>query len=91
MRELGEFGHGLHLQLGHEIGAVRLDGAFAGVEVAGDLLVQLAAQDVGQHLALSRRERVESGPQFPAAGALLAFLRVPRQRALNRGEQDLLS
>jgi len=43
MREVGKLGHGLHLQLGHEIGAVRFDGPLTGVELDGGLLVQLAA------------------------------------------------
>jgi hypothetical protein len=43
MREMGELGHGLHLQLGHEVGAVRFASALAGVEIDGGLLVQLAA------------------------------------------------
>jgi hypothetical protein len=61
-----------------------------GGEVGGDLLVQLAVQDLGHHFPLARRERIESGAQLTVAGALHAFLRVSRQLALNRGERDLL-
>jgi hypothetical protein len=78
VREVGKFGHGLHLQLGPEIGAVRFDGALAGVDVGGDLLVQLAAQNMGHHFTLPRRERIESGAQFTAAGALRAIPHVAR-------------
>jgi hypothetical protein len=48
VRKVGEFGYGLHLQLGHEMGAVRFDGALAGVNVEGDLFVQPATEHMGR-------------------------------------------
>ena len=66
--EAGELGHGLHLQLGHEIGAVHFDRALAGVEACGGLLVQVTAQDVGQYFAFPGCEGLKSGLQLAAAG-----------------------
>jgi hypothetical protein len=91
MREAGEFGHGLHLQLGHEIGPVRLDGSLGGGEIVGNLFIQLTLQHMREHFVLARRERLEAGTQFLPAITQFAFSRVARQRALNRRKQHRFS
>src|SRR5689334_23372542 len=46
LRQPHQLGNGLHLKLGHDVGTMSFDGAFARAEIVGSLLVQLSAQDM---------------------------------------------
>ena len=52
-RELDQSSDRFDIQFSHQVGAVALDRPFVDAKIGGDLFVQLAAQDVGQDLALA--------------------------------------
>ena len=60
---------GGELELAQHGADVGLDGLDGDPEALGDLLVEVAAGDVAQDLALARGELVELGVDAPAAGA----------------------
>jgi hypothetical protein len=67
-----------------------LDGPLVNFEVAGDLLVEPAAQDVAEDLAFASTERGEACAKLLPAGPLVAVLRVAHQRPTQGLEQQLL-
>ena len=81
MDQVRQLGDGFDLELAHDAGAVALDRALIDAEVAGDLLVQLSAEDVGEDFAVARGERVERGAQLVQAGALGTFAGVGQMRS----------
>src|SRR3990167_2557929 len=69
-RDLQQIGHGVGVQLFHDVGAVRLDRLDADAQVVGDLLVQAAGDDALEHLRLTRGQL---GQQRVAAGRALVL------------------
>src|SRR6478672_5535998 len=90
LAQLRQGGHRPDAQLGHDRLAMDLDGAFVDPEVAGDLLVEPAAQDVVEDLALARADRGEAGTKLVAMRPLLALLLVACKRATHSIEELLL-
>ena len=62
-----QVGQRMNSHLFHDPAAVHFDGLLAGTKVAGDLLVQLAGDDMFHHIALARRE---AGIALPEQGRL---------------------
>ena len=59
---------GRQLQLPEHGGNVRLDSLCRDSEARGDLLIEVAAGDVAQHLPLARRELLEIGIDLDRRG-----------------------
>jgi hypothetical protein len=66
-----------------------LTGALVDAEVAGDLLVQAPAQDMAEHLALSRTDALETQPQGLPLEPLFARLLVASQGLSHGVEKNL--
>src|ERR1043166_4972706 len=58
-----KLGDRLNLQLVHDVVTVRLDRAFRGAELVGDLLVELSAHHKVEHLTFARRQLRQAGAQ----------------------------
>ena len=64
----------------HDIGAVKFDGLFRGIQPGGDLLVEHAGNNVAHHFALARGERLIALLQFVEPCPVLAAVAVALQR-----------
>src|ERR1700761_3499319 len=60
-RDLEQVGHGVGVQLLHDVGAMRLHRLDADAQVVGDLLVQAAGDDALEHLGLAGGEAGGAG------------------------------
>ena len=70
LRQANQFGHGSHPHLLHHPGTMDFDRLLDGTEVAGDLFVQFASDDIFEHFALTRCERGQARPDFRKFGLL---------------------
>ena len=59
LRQTHELGNTPNAKLRHHAPAMNLDGLLDRTEVCGDLLVETAGDDMGQHLAFAGRERLQ--------------------------------
>jgi len=66
---------------------MNLNRLFDGPEVAGDLLVEAACDNMFHHLALARRQQVVAGPDGGDFAALRARFHVPGKRRRNSGDE----
>lgn len=62
--EAYEIGDGWHAELLHDAGPVRLDRALARAQMESYLLVQFAADNMGEHFAFARRKHFVKISQF---------------------------
>ena len=53
-RQSNEFGDGLHSHLLHHVGTMDFDRLLDGAQLAGNLFVQFASNDVFEHFAFAR-------------------------------------
>jgi hypothetical protein len=84
-----QFGQRLNLKLLHHVVAMGLDRPLGRTQFVGDLLVELAAHDQGEDLALPRREGGDEGTQGGKPFMMFLCDLMPRERALDRVEQRL--
>ena len=80
----------MNAELGRDVGAVKLYGSLVDAEVGGDLLVELALEDVPENLRLTVRERLKEAALLPQTGGPRTVEGVALQRTANGGEQILL-
>src|SRR5271166_3017715 len=78
LRQTCKFRNRLHAELRRDARAVQLHSAFADVEIVGNLLVQSAAQNVLEHLALPITQLFEPRLNLPRSRARHAPPRIAR-------------
>ena len=66
-----QFGHGVRFHLLHHVGAMKFDRLLSGAEVAGNLFVQFASNDIFKHFAFTWCKRVQARTDFCKFGMLL--------------------
>ena len=71
----------MNAELGRDVGAVKLYGSLVDAEVGGDLLVELALEDVPENLRLTVRERLKEAALLPQTGGPRTVEGVALQRA----------
>jgi hypothetical protein len=67
----------------HDIGAMKFDGLFRGIQPGGDLLVEHACNNVEHYFTLARGERLIALLQFVESRPVLAAGAVPLQRRVD--------
>ena len=75
----------------HDAGAMRLDGAFGGPQVGGDLLVQLSGDDLREDFAFARRQRFKVPHEVPAGERLRSKAAASRAKARSTAARSSLS
>src|SRR5450432_1428358 len=80
VRELRQFRHGRDAQLCGDGLAMMLHRAFGNSEIARDLLVQLSANHVAEHFALTLCQSVKSRVYFLPPRSCIAFASIAGHR-----------
>ena len=70
-RQSNQFGHGMHSHLLHHVGTMDFDRLLGGAELAGNLFVQFASNDIFEHFPLTRCKRGQARADFGKFGLLL--------------------
>jgi hypothetical protein len=85
-----QFGHRADLQLGHELGALRLDGAFYDLQLIGDLFVKLTGDDTIEDCTLAgvQRGKARAQPSRFRTGRALDRVTRARWSASNRAARS---